>query len=247
LKRLFFSLTVLAIFVVASTSGYATPFISHVGSNDPNAEGWYGGPTGTSTAGPVDDGGTPAWFTRDVDSAGFCIYGYNPTSQEVTDINTNGWELHAIMRPTWINDPPDWGVGFTYRSSTADWKVHFGTDGSGNAIAKLIDGPSSAYATINVGNSNYNDYRLVFNPASGTADFFVNDVLQASGYSGDPNYTGNQVYFGAGTWSETGESNWNLVEFGEATVIPEPTTILLMGCGLLGLFGIGIRHRRKNK
>jgi hypothetical protein len=27
--------------------------------------------------------------------------------------------------------------------------------------------------------------------------------------------------------------------------IPEPTTILLMSCGLLGLLGIGIRHRKK--
>ena len=29
--------------------------------------------------------------------------------------------------------------------------------------------------------------------------------------------------------------------------IPEPTTILLMGCGLLGLLGIGIRRYRKEK
>lgn len=29
--------------------------------------------------------------------------------------------------------------------------------------------------------------------------------------------------------------------------IPEPTTIVLMGCGLLGLLGIAIRHRRKTK
>jgi len=32
-----------------------------------------------------------------------------------------------------------------------------------------------------------------------------------------------------------------------AEPIPEPTTIFLMSCGLLGLLGIGIRHRRKNK
>lgn len=32
-----------------------------------------------------------------------------------------------------------------------------------------------------------------------------------------------------------------------ATVIPEPTTICLIGFGLLGIFGIGIRQRRKGK
>jgi len=30
-------------------------------------------------------------------------------------------------------------------------------------------------------------------------------------------------------------------------IIPGPTSIVLMGCGLLGLLGIGIRQRRKAK
>lgn len=79
----------------------------------------------------------------------------------------------------------------------------------------------------------------------------LGDGIHISGYySRRTTYEGNPDPFGV--WEDVlhggSHSFWEShASFSVATPIPEPSTIVLMTCGLLGLLGIGVKCRRKAK
>jgi len=80
--------------------------------------------------------------------------------------------------------------------------------------------------------------------------FSVDFISDSEGWiSGGNGYQGLILHTlnGGETWeAQTIGTTFNLFDTDPA-IIPEPTTICLMGFGILGLLGIGIRQRRKDR
>ena len=112
--------------------------------------------------------------------------------------------------------------------------------GDGDPIVRLrtnISGNVGIEFEVEGAAGTYNDYDLVFDPGSGTADLFINNVEQISDYSGAAFASATRVVFGAGRSPGLGEGRYQSVDF---SVVPEPGTAALLG---LGLLGIGFRRR----
>src|SRR5262249_20638167 len=76
----------------------------HLGSTDPTLEGWTRIGSG-ATVGPVNDAGTPAWFTDDTSTAEFTysFYSSDVSSAQALSARTLGWEVTANVRVPSMN------------------------------------------------------------------------------------------------------------------------------------------------
>src|SRR5579871_2928278 len=124
--------------------------------------------------------------------------------------------------------------GFNVAFGTSSQVYQFGF-GSGE-----IDDPSGA--TIFTGDlTSYHDYRIdgTFG-ASGSYNFFMDNVLVATGQPFAENY--NYLEFGDGTYGQNASADLTSLSFSQVT--PEPSSLLLLAPGLIGLLGYGWRQRQ---
>ncbi len=203
---------------------------SHVGDTDPATEGWT--VAGPESAGPVEDSGTLAWSIDDNSTAGGSFRSYMivpPASAE-----TEGWVLRVRTRVVDSSDGVDFAVSAGYGDNQGRrYEMEFGSDSDGDPIVLL----QSTSGTIGVGpsftlegaSSTYHLYELVFDPAAGSADLFVDGVERISGYQGVTDTTTAFVAWGSRQSAATGHGHYNLVEFAVpsppvATVSPSQST-----------------------
>ena len=57
----------------------------------------------------------------------------------------------------------------------------------------------------------------------------------------------NGISYGGGTSLWIVGNNGTVLKYTDPALIPEPSTLALMGCGLPGLLGISVKRRRKAK
>ena len=243
-RRLFLSL-VLTMVACCGTCR-AGLIAQHLGSVDPTTEGWTAlpGAGGGVVVGPIDDGGTPAWFVDDNSTALNSIYLYEHiiSSAEIAAGNSLGWTLSTTVRVAADGSSTlDVTPVVTYRDGVNGWQMNFGLDGSGDTFVKLFTGATTGPVHTIAGNSTYNTFSLRYDPVAANADLFVNGTEVISDYTGFSN-TQTAVLWGAGRSPFTGQGNFNEVSF---ETVPEPSSISLWLFAGTGVFVGHCWHNRR--
>jgi hypothetical protein len=235
------SLGVILLFIVGPV--WATTIFQHSGSTDPYSEGWTT-PYGVGgTIGPINDGGTQAWIVDDNSSAdgSHVWYTQTPTAQQHLDAAENGWVLRVNVRIVDIPDPINnaGSLLIQYSDGSTSYNLALGSEGDGDPLVLLQDGgftnsgtiATGAGYTLQDGGSGYHLYELIYDPLAASTDLFIDGNEVLSNYSGFATVN-DGVSWGSGTSYDTGQGNWNLVQF---SVVPIPASVWLFGSALAGL------------
>lgn len=230
-----------------AATAQAQILVQHQGATDPvGSEGWILAESGFgATAGPIDDSGTPAWFTDDNSTAdgSIAIYEYHLTNDQLAEAQNGGWRVAARLR---VVEGPANGQGstfFGFSHESTGFLVLLGRQADGDPVLypfqSGFSGPS--YALEGAG-SGYHTFSLVYDATAGSADLFADGLELASDYSGYPITGGGYVSWGAASGGLTGQGNFNLVEF---SVVPE-LGATPVACAV-ALLAFGAWHRTRSR
>ena len=225
--------------LLGTASSHALILIQHQGANSPTgSEGWILGASGGGVlTGPIDDAGTPAWFTDDNSTANgsVAIFEYHLTNDELTDVQNNGWETSARLR---IVDGPANGQGstfFGFSHETTGFLVLFGQQADGDPVVYPFQtGFSGPSYVLEGAGSGYHTFSLVYDVSSGSADLFADGVELASDYTGYSLSGGGYVSWGAASGGLTGQGNFNQVSFSSVPEIGATPVVCAMALAAFG-------------
>ena len=234
------SLTCGIMSALAITSAQSQVLFNHAGATDPTSEVWTQVQSGSGpSVGPViNDLGTGlnAWSVASSTSTGLLAYTQTPTAAQIQQGNLFGWSLSATLRITRIPDLSlDASPSIAYITGPLRWNVFLGAQADGDPVVSI---PAQGNFALEGGGSGYHTYRLTYDPASSTADFFIDGVERISNLSPVALFSPPEVYFGIGT-AAPGGANFNSVTF---AVVPEPSSWALLFLGGVSL-GFVFRSR----
>lgn len=215
----------------------ATIIAEHSGATNPATEGFVVPPGYNSGHGaPVynDLGlGINAWNINGV----WCCSGevFEFTAADQAELSTTDWVLTVKMRDlstasSGSYGPNSYGGGVTVGFEGVRFSVDIHSDGHGDQV--LAPDPFAAGPTYTIAGlgTNYALFQVAYDPATKTADYYVNGAEVLSGIKGYTNYYAPWLFFG------DEDSNFNLVELQTgvtipSSVVPEPSTWALFGIG----------------
>ena len=263
MNRVVFSLLVLAILVVIVSGGYALPISS-----------WkFDEGSGTIATDSVDGNhGTiygATWTTGIVGGAlsfdgvdDYVDCGDDPSLDITDEITIEMWVMPDSLPSAYYNliskgDPPQ-------HSHQAPWQLAIGNNGKLSVYRLKDDNFSAEYNICDIPIGSWTYIAVTFDKNSEEVKTYKNGQF-VRGWSktnsiftdnvdvtiAAQTYEGVVSYFFHGLIDEVAIYDRALtaeeIEQHYQGVIPEPTTIVLMGFGVLGLLGIVIRQRRKVK
>ena len=218
-----------ALFVglVQSAMGQGTVIFRHFGATDPTLEGFDYSQIGSGgSVGPVEnDLGFLAWSTTVGGGALNVDYGLLFTPEQLTAITSQNWASSLSLRV--VNTDTSAKSYVELGNGTRWYTLRFGAEENGDPFVEI---GNESYIVSGAG-STYNNYQLVYDVRSGTADLWVNGInavqdVQQSGYSGN-----GYVHWGSGMQGGPAQVNWNLVEL-SVFGVPEPSAIYIVFLGL---------------
>jgi len=241
---------------------HANIVFSYNGNVDPTTQGWTVepsfAPSGRPSSGPVSDdqgSGFDAWSIDDnlTTIGSNWLYTQSPSANDNNQADSLGWILRAQLR---VVDAPD-AVGnagsimLEYANGVTDFRLALGSEADGDPIALLWDGgtdgggmATGASFTLQGGGSGYHLYEMIYDPVAASLDLFIDGIERISNYSGIQSSLFNRVAWGSGSSIDTGQSNWNQVEF-EVAAVPLPASLPLFLAGLAGLAGWAKKSHRR--
>jgi hypothetical protein len=206
---------VVAVYSAGNTGVAPNPASSEGGS-------WVAGsPTSDvanfQSAGLSPDGATGfnAWrmFDNSTAQSQFITWNKSITPQQHLNAASKGWQLSARLR---VNDPVVSNGGSNSvvllygNNSNKRWVMFFDLNPAGQIVTSFLGG--SSVTLVGVDSSAHNLHELIYNPASGASEYFVNGQSKLTGYMGT---TGayNGIQWGTGSTAGRGDGYWNSVSF----------------------------------
>jgi len=253
----------LAVFFLSIPARAGEVIAQHQGSNSPLSEGFslYPSNGGLSAVAVTNDMGLNAWSVTSTPPPDFqAIYESGAlTSSQLAAVDSQGFTMTMIARvvsgPVFNSTTALDSAASAFFFGTRRFDIELGLNSQGDTVAVLSntvtlngDGTFStpgATFTLTGSGSTYHSFQLYENPTSNTADLYVDGVLRLTGYAGnDRTFGASGLFFGA---ENQGETNFNFVNVvtGNA-IVPEPSSLTLLGIGGAGLLGLAWHRRRRH-
>lgn len=234
-------LSAILVFCAASWSyGQGTLLAGHFGANNPATEGFTLSSGGTPSLSPVTDLGRDAWsigLNADVDLAGY-VRNFNP--QEQLLLSSGGWVLSLSLRILEPFAAPNGGRFSIFYVGNQFFLLTFGAQSDGDPVVRIA---GTSYVLDGAGDG-YHNYQLRNSAITGVTSFWVdgNQFLTEIAGSSNPFNTFSLAWGGGQRPGGSAYANWNEASL---SVIPEPSSLLLLSLGGLGLVAVRARARGK--
>lgn len=197
----------------------------------PGASGWTAGTPASdlgnfasTPASPDGATGFNAWRMLDDSSAAsqFITWNMAFSAQQQADAAANGWRLSARLR---VADPVAGNAGSNSivllfgNNAATRWILFFDLNAAGELVTSLAGGPALTLTGVDA--AQHHVHELRYRAATQLADYYVDNVLKASGYAGTSG-SFNGVQWGTGSSAGKGDGYWNAVEFTIGDPPPPP-------------------------
>lgn len=170
--------TTIALLCLSVSIVKAETVLQHVGTNDPESEGWTVFAVGAGDLAPGTEttasGTRDYWRVNDAGSCSGCAYNYHALLS-ADDVSGN-WEFEAVMRVLESHNHPqgsEFGTGIIVHDGLDAWRFYF-------SLEQVAASPSIFVGTDP--KTDYHSYKIVMSqngpgPADDSVDFFIDNVL----------------------------------------------------------------------
>ena len=157
----------------------------------------------------------------------------------------HGYELLNQLDPSLKSFNVDWRVAVLQEESLSN---HFGfglfinyegryvTLGFGTSVIQVVDSTGYRILSSTLDNTEYHDYVLNGDVGAGNMWSLYRDS-ELIGQGSFASYSGNRIFLGDQSAGANARTEVTRFSFSQPAPIPEPTTMLLLGSGIIGLAG----------
>jgi hypothetical protein len=218
---------------VGPTCGQGVTIFQHSGDNNPLNEGFLLASYGNPQLSPViNDLGVNAWSVR-MTGSDAAQYSQTATAQQTALIDASSWDLSITLRILTAPTTPSQGILVDFETGTERFGILFGEESNDDPLVQVGGSSLSPVFVLNGAGSTYNNYQLIYDSTTDTAELWINGVEEISDVVSGPNITS----FASLSWSDyqhlnSMDANWSLVSL---QIVPEPSPswLFLLGSGIL--------------